>query len=349
MRRIVLVLVLAVLFVSLATPVLADGPDNVVVWGDDYTLESGDRIEGDLLVYGGSAVLEEESKVGGDATVFGGNLTIYGEVAGDVTVWGGNVVIKSEATIRGSVVSIGGSVHREEGADVRGDEVEGWPRPFIQPIPRLPVPPRLPRVRTSSTWARDWTRDIADAFRSAFSVLVMIVLGILVVVFLPRHTEAVAETMIKSPVESFVSGLATIVAGSIALVVVAIVAVLLVITICLAPLGLLLLLPFLVVGIAALFGWIAAGLLLGVKVLRALTHKDPNHVAAVAIGVPILSLLSYIPCVGWTIGLIAMMWSLGAVVYSLFGTRTRKGSSIMDLSRSAGKATEDYDPRMDKE
>jgi hypothetical protein len=347
MKKTRLLVILAVLFVSLTTPVLADGPEgDIVIWGDNYTLESEQRIKGELLVYGGNVKLEENSQVDGNVTVFGGNLTISGEVAGDVTVWGGNVKIKSEATVRGQVVSVGGNVSREEGADVRGNEIEGFPfRPPVVPQPpRPPIPPRVPHVRIQHPWGSDLLRGIGSMFRSAFGILVMVVLGILVVAFLPRHTETVAETMVKAPVQSVFSGLVALIAGFVALLFVSIVATILIATICLAPVGLLLLLPFLVAGIALLLGWIAAGLLLGVKVLRAVMHKEPNHVAAIAVGIPLLSILSLIPCLGWTIALIVITWSLGAVVYSLFGTRSYNEPAPRILNNPPSS----YDPRIDK-
>jgi hypothetical protein len=123
----------------------------------------------------------------------------------------------------------------------------------------------------------------------------------------------------------------------------------LVATICLAPVGLLLFLPYLVAGVAIVFGWIAAGLLLGVKLLRALTHKEPSHVAAVALGTALLSIVSLTPCVGWLLALLVVIWGLGAVVYSLFGTRPVAGSSAhRETSQSAEDAIEDYDPRIDQ-
>jgi hypothetical protein len=298
-----------VLFIALAaTPVLADGPDgDVVIWGDNYTLRSGQTINGDLLVYGGNVVLEVDSTVARNVTLFGGELDAAGVVEGDVTVWGGDATIRASATVRGNIVSVGGKVTRETGADVRGQEWEGLP--FR--TPRLPIPRTAPFVRTYTDWESRWLSNVGDAFRSTFGVIVLVVLGILVVVFIPRHAETVAETMLKAPLQSALTGVA-------AWVVVPIVAVVLTITICLSPVAALWLL---VAGVALLFGWIAAGLLLGVRVIRAVTKSEPNPVAAVATGVLILSLLSFVPCVGSIMAAIVITWGMGAVGYSFFGTR----------------------------
>ena len=336
MKKLGLALLLAILFLTLATPVLADGPDDdVVIWGSDFTLESGQRIKGELLVYGGNVTLKEDSKVDGDATVFGGNLTIKGTVEGDVTVWGGNVNIEAEATIRGRVVAVGGNVNRDEGADVRGGEIEGFPFPptRMPRVPRPPIPPRPPVIRTHTSWGSNLMTQIGNLFRSLFSIMVITVLSILVVVFIPRHTDTVVETMLKAPVQSILTGL-------VAFIVVPVVTLVLAITVCLLPISAV---ALLITGIALLFGWIAAALMVGGKVLRGLSSKEPNRVAAVAIGMPILVLIWIIPCIGWFLGLAILVWSLGAVAYSYFGTRAY-GQPAPHL----GSKPEGYDPRMDK-
>lgn len=327
-----LLVLLTVLLVVAAVPVCADGPDDEVVFGSNYTLSAGQTI-GDLFVYGGEVNLEEDSQVDGDVMVFGGNLDAYGEIDGDVTVWGGNVHIHSSATVRGQVMAIGGNVTRDEGADVRGEEWEGLP--FRAPTPpKVPMPPRVPEVEMRRSFETPWFKQASDIFRSAFGMIVMAVLGILVVVFIPKHTDNVAETMVKAPVQSFASGLVAVIA-------VPIVAVVLTITICLSPVAALLLL---IAGIALLFGWIAAGLLLGVKILRALSKSDPNHVAAVAVGVSILALLSFIPCLGGIFTVVVLTWGMGAVVYSFFGTRAYNEPPP---KFGSGSKKQEYDPRID--
>jgi hypothetical protein len=354
---------LALLFVSLATPVMADGSDvDVVIWGRDYVLESDQEIKGDLVVYGGNVTLEPESEVNGDVTVFGGALSLSGEVKGDVTVWGGDVDIRSGAKIRGQVMAVGGHVERHPDADVRGEQIEGLPfnppfsreprqpkAPEAPEAPNAPVRPSVPPVRVERDRGSNIFRSITSFFRSVFGVLLMVVLGILVVAFIPQHTETVAETMVRAPGKSFVSGLVALLGGSVIVAILATVGALLTVTICLAPAGLLLLLPALVAGVAVLFGWIAAGLLLGTKVLRAVTKKEPTPVAAVAAGILLLTLVSNVPCIGWALAIAALMWSVGAVVQSLFGTRPYNSLPPKAQAPSGdADADTDYDPRMDQ-
>jgi hypothetical protein len=337
MKKARFALLLAILFALLATPVFADDPDgDVVIWGDSYTLESGERISGDLLVYGGNVTLEDDSEVDGNVILFGGNLTVAGDVDGDITVWGGNVKIKSGATVRGAVHAIGGDVDREEGADVRGEEIEGFPftPPKAPEIPETPSFPRITRTWPAQQWQRQWFKRIGDLFRGIFGMVIMVVLGILVVVFIPNHTNTVAETIVKAPLQSFLTGL-------VAWIGVPIVALILTLTICLSPVAALVLL---IAGVAVLFGWIAAGLLLGVKVVRAVTNQQPNPVVAVAAGILLLSLLTFIPCLGALLTAVVLTWSMGAVAYSFFGTRAYNEPPPKILSTSK---KDEYDPRID--
>jgi hypothetical protein len=348
-------LILVLLLLSLATPVLADGPDgDVVIWGKSYTLASGQKIKGDLLVYGGDVTLEPGSEVKRDVTVFGGTLTLAGQVHGDVSVWGGDVNITADAEVRGDVMSVGGKLDRHPKADIRGDEIEGFPfeLPKGPKPPKPPEPPKPPKVPPPPSPGRGdgFLKGVGGFFRSVFGIVLMMVLGILVVAFIPRHTETVAETMVKAPGKSLVTGVAALVGGSVILLMLVLVGALLTATICLAPIGLAMFLPVLVAGIALLFGWIAAGLLLGTRILRALKKSEPVSVTAVAVGMLALSLLSAIPCIGWALALATVVWSLGAVVHSLFGTRSwdTPAAPGPTIDADADIVDQDYDPRMDK-
>jgi hypothetical protein len=181
--------------------------------------------------------------------------------------------------------------------------------------------------------------------------MLSMVLGVLVVAFIPRHTETVSETMVKETGKSFGTGIIALFGGSIALIVLSVLGVLFIATLCLAPIGLAMFLPILVAAIALLFGWIAAGLLFGTKILRAIRRKEPTPVSAVAVGLLALSLVSAIPCVGWALALATVMWSLGAVVNSRFGTRPWDAGSAVERTVTPIPVEDvepGYDPRMDK-
>ncbi|MCJ7737745.1 MAG: polymer-forming cytoskeletal protein, partial [Anaerolineae bacterium] len=84
--------VLCVLMTTVA-PVLAqeDPPqsDGQFIWNDDYTLEAGERVEGDLVVFNGDVVLKDGSSVEGSVVVWNGNADVDGRIDGELVVSNG--------------------------------------------------------------------------------------------------------------------------------------------------------------------------------------------------------------------------------------------------------------------
>jgi len=75
-----IILLLALLVIPTGS-VLAQGPGgDVVLFGQNYTVQSGDTLQGSLAVFGGNVNVEEDAKVNGDMAVIGGNLSIDGNV-----------------------------------------------------------------------------------------------------------------------------------------------------------------------------------------------------------------------------------------------------------------------------
>ena len=83
-------LLLAFLFLP-ANSVYAKGlPDGRVVFGDNFTLDGGDTLTGDLVVFGGNVTIESEAVIEGDMVVIGGNVTLDGTVEGSAVIVGGS-------------------------------------------------------------------------------------------------------------------------------------------------------------------------------------------------------------------------------------------------------------------
>jgi hypothetical protein len=163
--------------------------------------------------------------------------------------------------------------------------------------------------------------------------LVLAGIGLLVVLFLPAHTQVVAQTIRQVTPASFGVGLLTLIVGITAMV-------LLFITCCLIPVGLVVALALIA---ATLYGWIVVGYMLGERTLRAIQTEggDASPTVTALVGIFLVTLiqqglmaLSNIPCLGfffWLMG--AAMWlliastGLGAVVLTRFGTQPYTGAS----------------------
>jgi hypothetical protein len=130
-------------------------------------------------------------------------------------------------------------------------------------------------------------------------------------VFFSAQVKQVGDVAENSPLPSLGIGCLT------SLVVPAL-SVLLVIIIVGIPAALLLLLAWVVAG---LFGWIAIGRIVGLRLLEAFKVRDIVPVVGVVVGAILLALLGSVPILGGLITLIVGLLGLGAVVLSRFGTR----------------------------
>ena len=305
-KRISIAILLAALLPSVfASGALAAGglPDEIVV-GEDYTLAEGETLQGNLVVYAGSATLEEDSRVTGDVVIVGGSLEASGEVGGDVVTIGGTATLHETAVVQGDLVTAGGQVSRDRGAEVRGQEVTSLG-------PRwLPGPTvfRMPVLR--------WL-DLADlglgAFlRAAGWSLTLGVLALLVLAFWPDQTARVGQTIMSAPLASGAMGLATAITGAAVFTV-------LILALCLGLLG------WSALFAAFLFGWIALGSLVGMRLAPALRLSEANPAVTGALGTFALTLaveaVRLIPCLGLILAFLLASLGLGAVVLTRFGTR----------------------------
>lgn len=308
-------LLVFVILVSTAAPAFAAGPlDGRVIFGGSFTLESDEILGGDLVVFGGSVTLEEDSRVKGDVVVLGGSADVAGTVDGDMVVFGGSVDLASTAVVDGELVTFGGSIDRAEGAIVRGSQVEGFTfgRGFHLP--------GIARVWTNGYrfhWG-DWLlRSFYRVFRALMSAVLVVVIGALVAVFLPQPLERVSQAVLVAPAHSWVIGLLTAVLG-------AMIGGILIATLCLSPFGGIIWLALLIAGV---FGWIALGLIVGLKVLEQLNASNVTPVMGVVVGGAILSLITAALwivadcCPGLPFVILVGSFGLGAVVLTRFGTQ----------------------------
>jgi len=323
------VMLCAVLLLLVATPVLAqDGGrgGGEVLLGQDLHLQTGEAIVGDTVILGGSLDMDEGSRIEGDVVIFGGRVTVDGEITGDLAAIGGGVHLRSHATVGGDVVAVGGSLDRDEGAAVAGKAVQTDRFHFEDMALTLPDNFRPGPDQRPSSSGIDLLGTLLHIIRAVTLAVVLGVMGMLVALLLPKHTQVVSQTILDASWTSFGVGLLT-------LVVALTVTIFLIVTICLSPVGLLLVLALVV---AILFGWVVIGYVLGQRLILLLKKEEATSPLLSAFaGVFLLTLLQQglmvlgaIPCLGvlfWLLGaglwLVATATGLGAVVLSRFGTQ----------------------------
>jgi cytoskeletal protein CcmA (bactofilin family) len=320
--RILTLFTFLALFVLPTRTVYAQGPGpdgGRVIFGNDFTLESGDTYSGDIVVFGGNVTIEEEAELKGNLIVFGGTAVSDGGITGDVVIVGGQVDLNDAAVVTGDVVTIGGQLDRAEGAEVRGDVVNNLP-PDIQ-IPDAQIPPQ---INIPDTVVNVRFNPFMEFGRVLGSAVFMGVLGMLATLFFRDRLDRVSQAVTAQPLTAGSIGLLTIV-----------IMVFVGITIILLPVVLLGLIPL---AFAWLFGIISIGQEVGERFAKAV-RQDWEPVVTTGLGTFALvfviasiqsvnSLVPFMACVTWIIPALVGLLAIGAVVVTRFGARPVQTSAL---------------------
>jgi len=348
-------IVLSIIMLLVFTPpALAQGPltGGRFVIGENFTLESGQKIENDLVVLGGNVSIKPESSIHGNLAVFGGNVTVDGTINGDVAAmggnitvngstngdivsFGGNITVSKTAVVKGDIVTLGGVSSVAEGATVTGriktgDQPEEKSNEIVPPV--APNPPASPSDNSISFATDDgWDSPltflkelISEIVGTITLLLTMVLIAWLVAAFMPEQVLTIRATLSEAAAASFGVGLITMLVSVVAGIV-------LLVTICLAFVPII---AWIFLAIAGLLGWLVVSQIFGERLLLATGRPDPGLIRSSVVGVLVLTLLTKmpvigsIPCIGWAVGFVAaviglLLWvaGLGAVLLTRFGFR----------------------------
>ena len=293
--------------------------DGRVIFGDNFTLSSGDTLTGDLVVFGGNVTIEADAVVQGDMVVIGGNVNLDGTVTGSTVSIGGSTSMGETSVVKGDLVTIGGSLSRDPGAEVIGEVITNIPAPDIQ-IPRVPNPPAVPNVPNPPSPPNppnfDFNFDPIGRFFRMFSTAIAVsLLAMLASLFLQPQIERVSQAVAGQPVIAGSIGLLTGVLAPITFVILAI-------TIILIPV---VLLAALALALAWLFGLIAIGTEVGERFTHAINQSWAPPLTA-GIGTFLMMIviggIGLVPCIGWLATSLVALLGIGGVVLTFFGTRS---------------------------
>jgi hypothetical protein len=287
--------------------------DGRVIFGDNFTLESGDTLTGDLVVFGGNVEIEADGIVQGDMVVIGGNVTLDGIVSGSTVIIGGSTTMSETAVVKGDLVTVGGSLTRDPGSEVEGEVITNIPAPDIRipdvQVPDAPNPPSPPQPY----------ERIVSSFINIGQLLLLILLvtglAMLTSLFLQPQIERVSQAIIGQPVIAGSVGLLTGVMSPLIFVIMAITIILIpVVVIAAAALAL-----------AWLFGMIAIGSEVGERFTRAINQTwAPPLTAGMGtfLMMVVVGGIGMIPCVGWLATSLVALLGVGGVILTLFGTQS---------------------------
>lgn len=303
-----LVIVFALLFPTSAVQA-APITDGRTIFGESYTLENGEILDGDLNVFGGVVNIMEQGIVTGNLLVVGGVVTVDGTVEGNLTAVGGTITLTENAYIQGDLISPGSYINLSEGATILGDTIQDW----VFPDTNIEIPNVTPPQVVQSP-ARGIISTFTLIAREVGQLLVMVALGALLMLILPKPTEVMTQSLVAKPWTMLAFGALTafvLASGSIILA----------LTICLIPVVILCCVAFV---IALLVGWLALGYELGKLMASGIFKTTWHPVLTAVLGNLALYLLArglwMIPCLGWTLVILTALFGLGTAVVTLLGT-----------------------------
>jgi len=273
--------------------------------GDTYILENGTRIEGDIVGIGTNLIIHEKASVSGNISLVGSVLNLSGEVKGDINVFAGASTIRDTAVIYGDINQIFHQALISPNAHILGESnTYAFPYLFGDSLWK--------GITTFVSWYRPANWFLFFLARMIGFVLI----ALMVIILFPKPTGRVVAGIEDNIAPAWGVGI-------ISLLILPFISVILIITICLSPLGLLLLLLLL---ISYIWGLIGLSFLFGRRLWGWLGLEQSKEIITVtgAICLTFLSmLLRFIPLVGFLIHLMISAIGLGGVIFSCFGTYTR--------------------------
>jgi len=270
--------------------------------GDVYILHKHQKIDGDIAGIGTTLIIEDGALVMGDISLIGSTLDIEGRIAGELNVFAGSSVIRDTAIITGDINQVFTAVNIAPNA-----LVSGAINTYIFPnITRAPSGEEITRLLS-------WLRPQRIFLFKLGQVLAMMLATLLVIILFTDPTLKVTRAIRCNLPAAWGAGLLSYIAAPI-------ISIVFIITICLSPVGLLVLIAFL---LSLLWGWVALAAIIGNQV-KIWLKLDWGVQASAVLGAAVFgfgtALISFIPCLGFFINMVISSFGLGGVLLSRFGT-----------------------------
>lgn len=282
---------------------------NLYLAGPNPTVNG--NVQGDLYVAGGNVIVT--GNVADDLVAAGGNISVSGKVNGDLRAFGGSLFV--DAVVDGEVIVSGGDVKIGPNAQIRKDLVAAGGTVEVDPAARVFGSTTI-KTDDDGEGAghREMMRQSYDHFMrigfwiaQVFAVLASLAIAAVFLGIFPGFTKKWAVKAFGK--EQFWPSLGL---GFLIVIVTPIASVLLMITGIGAPLGVVLLMmyiSFVIINMAT------AGILFGEMLKKWFLHAkkvEPNWAWGLG-GVALLHVVTLIPFVGWLVGIVFFLFSLGAM------------------------------------
>ncbi len=342
-------------FVHYADTVIIDGQvdGDVIVGGGQVSINGS--VSGDAIIAAGSVNISGD--ISGNARIVGNTVNIRGAVSKNVTVLAvdkftlttdGSVgwslgFIAGNAEVNGPVygnitgtsmsLALGSSVGSNVNVRVSGSklmigseaEIDGNLRYTSDEdavIDSSQVAGIIERRPVDDTY-NDFQEMFAGSvyFFRGLSLISLLLVGLVMLTLFPQKTKKVVDDLMDKPFVRIGWGVIYFIGIPIA-------AIILFISIIGAPLGFISLVLY---GMALYVGYIYVGLLIGQKILSLFIKKKTlTPIVPLVLGVTIFYALTWLPVVGFIVGLAGIIWALGSLVRVFYRDIKKNNFAVVD-------------------
>jgi hypothetical protein len=289
-----ILIVLAVLNVGTALAARQRGDS---VGFRDTIVVSRDETRESVVTFGGD--INVEGKVRKSVLAFGGTITISGEVDDSVVGFGSRITLKSTAVIKHDLVSLGGTIDKEPGFRVDGDTVYFKGSEISGKV----LSEGLKGLLTFTFW------PIILIFKMV-NIFVWALLGFVVAMLFPKQVTLAGGEIRRSFWPIFGTGLLALICFTFLVIFAAV--------LCLLLIGIPILFALIIGGfVVKIFGKVALFYFFGESLLR---KAKASPLGAVMLGLLLVSLIGFIPIIGWLFSMVLSIVGWGVAIRTKFGT-----------------------------
>ena len=267
----------------------------------DITVAAGE-VQDNVIAFGGNVVVE--GRVKESVVAIGGTILVSGEVGDAVVGIGSRITLKPSAIVNGDVVSLGGILEKEPGCIIRGDTVYFKPSEIggrlfrgglFKGIFALPLFPIFFIIKL-------------------IGVFLMLLVTLVVAGLFPRQIVRASGEVRASFWPVFGTGLLAIIIFAGAVIFSAL--------LCFVLIGIPILIALIWAGLAIkLFGRVVLLFFFGESLLKAFGAKNVSAIGASLTGLILVSLIGFIPFVGFLFSQVLNIIGWGVVIRTKFGTK----------------------------
>jgi len=293
---------LAIVFLFITsgfTPLAARQQGDRFAFKEDIFVAS-DEIQDNVIAFGAKIIIE--GKVREDVFALGGTVTISGEVGNAVVGIGSKVILKPTAVIRKDVVVLGGTLEKELGCQVEGDTVY---------------------FKSSEISVKFLKESFKGIFSLSLLPIILIIkfvsifiwflLTFLVASLFPKPITLASTQIRNSFWATFGLGFLAIILYTGFTIISAF--------LCFLLIGIPILLSLILAGfIVKIFGRVVLFYFFGESLAQAFNTRKVSVIGASLLGLLLVSLIGFIPFIGFFFSLVLSIIGWGAVIRTKFGT-----------------------------